>query len=72
LFCRKTDRRIALKKDEKSGWSSEFSFDSEGNEVQKGFSTEIVNESYEALNKFYQKETRKNKVVFKKGKPIWL
>ncbi|NLF84421.1 MAG: hypothetical protein GX568_10655 [Candidatus Gastranaerophilales bacterium] len=64
-----------MKKNAKGNWASEFNFDDEENNYndgQKSFKSEIFKESYEALNKFYQKENRKNKVTFKKGKPIWL
>jgi hypothetical protein len=64
-----------LKKNGKGNWANEFNFDNEENDYkdgQRSFHSEIINESYDALNKFYQKESRKNKVMFKKGKPIWL
>ncbi len=53
-------------------WPSEFGFEEKFSE-EKGFnfSDEILEDSYKALNKIYQKEHKKNKVP-KKAKQAWL
>lgn len=59
------DRRNVLK--HSSDWSNDFSY--EGFEDTNN-NHEILGDAHEALNRFYQKETRRSKAV-KPKKPYW-
>ena len=63
-------RRQTLRDFKDSHWSDKFKFEC----IEKGafveFSEEIVDDSYDALNKFYRKEIKKERIP-KKRNQAW-
>lgn len=51
-------------------WPNQFNFVSLDEEKSVSFSEEILEDSYKALNKIYQKEQKKSKVP-KKVRQVW-
>lgn len=60
-----------MKNIEGGNWLNEFNFENLEKRIFKDFSDEIVDDSYDTLNKFCQKENKKNKGILKKRKQAW-
>ncbi|HSA07244.1 MAG TPA: hypothetical protein P5556_08685 [Candidatus Gastranaerophilales bacterium] len=54
-----------------SNWSREFNIDELESVNQKKNSENLLDDAYDALNKFYQKETKKSKLTAKRRKQAW-
>lgn len=60
-----------MKNDKSGNWPSGFNFESLEQETKVEFSDEIIEASYEALNRFYQKESKRSKDTPKRKKQAW-
>lgn len=59
-----------MKKDQGDVWPSQFTFDDWDEEKSISISEEVLEDSYKALNKIYQKEHKKSKAP-KKARQAW-
>lgn len=65
-------RRPALRNLAKGNWPSDFNFETqEITKLKVDFSEEIMEDSYEAINRFYQKENKRSKATTKMRKQAW-
>ncbi len=61
-----------MKNIKNENWQGGFNFDSSSETARfSEFSNEIIDDSYDALNRFYYKENKRFKDITKKRKQAW-
>lgn len=71
IFCKGYFSRRKVLKNFNSDWSSEFSYENFEHKNIVEVKEDILKDSYEALTRLYQKETRRGKIA-KQKKQCWI
>ncbi len=60
-----------MKNSKDESWPNEFNFENLETNRLFELSEEIGDDSYEALNRFYRKESKRSKSIPKKSRQVW-